>query len=243
MGDRVRSIACASPEHAATIRDASNCCSARSTSWTRSRAPVQPRLRSPTLRAPAVARSADQGRPRPLPEPVRSRRRCPWTVTLTSPPRRPTRPSPSRSKRCPRSPGAAGAHAARGHCQRGHPSGAHLLRPLGRAPGRPAERRPRADKDRRQSRRGLRARAGGDAPPRRARHRCRAAVAGASSAPARLPRLEPGRPHLAGALGAALAHRLFELGWLQRRPANRSVEVTPRGRVQLREEFGLDFGA
>jgi hypothetical protein len=44
-------------------------------------------------------------------------------------------------------------------------------------------------------------------------------------------------------LGAALAHRLFELGWLQRRPTNRSVEVTPRGRVQLRKEFGLDFGA
>jgi DNA-binding transcriptional ArsR family regulator len=29
----------------------------------------------------------------------------------------------------------------------------------------------------------------------------------------------------------------------KRRPTNRSVEVTPRGRVQLRKEFGLDFGA
>jgi DNA-binding transcriptional ArsR family regulator len=49
------------------------------------------------------------------------------------------------------------------------------------------------------------------------------------------------RPHVAGALGAALATRLFELGWLKRRPTNRSVEITPLGRAQLSNEFGLEL--
>ncbi len=49
------------------------------------------------------------------------------------------------------------------------------------------------------------------------------------------------RPHVAGALGAALANRLFELGWLKRRPANRSVELTPTGREQLRIELGIEL--
>jgi DNA-binding transcriptional ArsR family regulator len=49
------------------------------------------------------------------------------------------------------------------------------------------------------------------------------------------------RRHVAGALGAALANRLFELGWLRRRPTNRSVEVTDVGRARLDEEFGLDL--
>jgi DNA-binding transcriptional ArsR family regulator len=48
------------------------------------------------------------------------------------------------------------------------------------------------------------------------------------------------RRHLAGALGAALAARLFELGWLKRRAANRSVEVTAAGRAGLRRAFSLD---
>jgi DNA-binding transcriptional ArsR family regulator len=48
------------------------------------------------------------------------------------------------------------------------------------------------------------------------------------------------RPHLAGAVGAALATRLFELGWIERRAANRSVAVTTQGRLALREELGLD---
>ena len=34
--------------------------------------------------------------------------------------------------------------------------------------------------------------------------------------------------HVAGALGAALADRFFELGWIRRREGNRSVEVTAR---------------
>jgi DNA-binding transcriptional ArsR family regulator len=49
--------------------------------------------------------------------------------------------------------------------------------------------------------------------------------------------------HVAGALGAALAGRLFELGWLRRRDANRSVEVTRLGRSRLRAEFGVELDA
>jgi DNA-binding transcriptional ArsR family regulator len=47
------------------------------------------------------------------------------------------------------------------------------------------------------------------------------------------------RRHVAGSVGAALADRLFELGWLKRRPGNRSLEITPFGLEQLRAEFGL----
>jgi DNA-binding transcriptional ArsR family regulator len=50
------------------------------------------------------------------------------------------------------------------------------------------------------------------------------------------------RRHVAGALGAAIAERFFELGWLKRRPTNRSVEITPLGFAQLQAEFGLDLG-
>ncbi|TML16973.1 MAG: winged helix-turn-helix transcriptional regulator [Actinobacteria bacterium] len=44
--------------------------------------------------------------------------------------------------------------------------------------------------------------------------------------------------HVAGALGAALADRFFELGWIRRRDGNRSVEVTARGR----DAFSADLG-
>ena len=46
--------------------------------------------------------------------------------------------------------------------------------------------------------------------------------------------------HIAGALGAALADRFFELGWIKRREANRSVEVTARGRAGFLDELGVD---
>jgi len=46
--------------------------------------------------------------------------------------------------------------------------------------------------------------------------------------------------HVAGALGAALAVRFFELGWIRRHEGNRSVEVTPQGRAGLANELGLD---
>ena len=45
--------------------------------------------------------------------------------------------------------------------------------------------------------------------------------------------------HLAGAVGAALAERLFELGWLERRPGTRAVRITSAGRADLRKQFGL----
>lgn len=48
------------------------------------------------------------------------------------------------------------------------------------------------------------------------------------------------RHHLAGALGAALAQRLFALGWLEPAPAGRAVMITDRGATQLRTTFGFD---
>jgi DNA-binding transcriptional ArsR family regulator len=47
--------------------------------------------------------------------------------------------------------------------------------------------------------------------------------------------------HVAGGLGAALASRFFELGWIERREANRSVAVTEEGSALLREQLGVDF--
>src|SRR5262249_12575319 len=49
------------------------------------------------------------------------------------------------------------------------------------------------------------------------------------------------RPHLAGALGAALACRCFELKWLQRVPGGRALTVTVAGRRGLRDAFGLSL--
>ncbi|MBP0492599.1 ArsR/SmtB family transcription factor [Pararoseomonas indoligenes] len=48
------------------------------------------------------------------------------------------------------------------------------------------------------------------------------------------------RPHLAGALGAALCLRCLDLGWMRRVPASRALDVTPAGRLGLRQAFGLD---
>jgi DNA-binding transcriptional ArsR family regulator len=47
------------------------------------------------------------------------------------------------------------------------------------------------------------------------------------------------RPHLAGALGAAIADQLFELQWLTRTPNSRALAITPRGAEQLRTQFAL----
>ncbi|TML02434.1 MAG: winged helix-turn-helix transcriptional regulator [Actinobacteria bacterium] len=49
------------------------------------------------------------------------------------------------------------------------------------------------------------------------------------------------RPHLAGALGAAMARRLAELGWVQRLPRTRAVRITPAGKAGLRARFGLEL--
>jgi DNA-binding transcriptional ArsR family regulator len=48
------------------------------------------------------------------------------------------------------------------------------------------------------------------------------------------------RPHLAGALGAALADRMFQLRWIKRRPATRGVLVTQKGHEGLATTFGVD---
>jgi DNA-binding transcriptional ArsR family regulator len=47
------------------------------------------------------------------------------------------------------------------------------------------------------------------------------------------------RPHLAGALGAALCHELIARGWIVRMPEPRIVRLTPAGRRGLAETFGL----
>ena len=45
--------------------------------------------------------------------------------------------------------------------------------------------------------------------------------------------------HLAGALGAAVTSRLFELDWVRRAPANRAVRLTDAGRTGLASTFGV----
>ncbi len=47
------------------------------------------------------------------------------------------------------------------------------------------------------------------------------------------------RPHLAGALGDALLRALVDRGWFRRRPAERTLDLTPAGRAGLARELGL----
>lgn len=51
------------------------------------------------------------------------------------------------------------------------------------------------------------------------------------------------KDHLGGALGAALAGRMLEAGWIRRVPESRCVSVTPAGRRALREQLRLDWPA
>ncbi len=46
------------------------------------------------------------------------------------------------------------------------------------------------------------------------------------------------RPHLNGALGAAVTARLLELGWIQRGPTPRAIRITGPGRDGLAATFG-----
>ncbi len=48
------------------------------------------------------------------------------------------------------------------------------------------------------------------------------------------------RPHLAGAVGAALTNRLFDLGWIRRAERSRAVHLTDQGRKGLTDVFGID---
>ncbi len=47
------------------------------------------------------------------------------------------------------------------------------------------------------------------------------------------------RPHLAGAVGAALTRRYFDLGWTERTKHSRAVTVTASGRRGFLETFGI----
>lgn len=48
------------------------------------------------------------------------------------------------------------------------------------------------------------------------------------------------RPHIAGALGAAMAKRYFDLGWMERMKRSHAVIVTPLGQRGFRKTFGID---
>jgi DNA-binding transcriptional ArsR family regulator len=49
------------------------------------------------------------------------------------------------------------------------------------------------------------------------------------------------RPHLAGALGAAILAAFLEHDWLRRRPRDRSLSVTAQGRERFRLALGLEI--
>ena len=50
------------------------------------------------------------------------------------------------------------------------------------------------------------------------------------------------RHHLAGALGAAIATRFFELEWIERTPSSRAVRLTEAGRTGLARELAVRLG-
>ena len=47
------------------------------------------------------------------------------------------------------------------------------------------------------------------------------------------------RPHLAGALGAAICNHALERAWVRRRTGTRALEITPAGRIGFRQAFGV----
>ncbi len=49
------------------------------------------------------------------------------------------------------------------------------------------------------------------------------------------------RHHLAGALGAGIAERMFELEWCRRIPRSRALQLTDVGRAGLEETFGVEL--
>ena len=49
------------------------------------------------------------------------------------------------------------------------------------------------------------------------------------------------RHHLAGSLGAAMATRMIELGWVRRAQRSRAVHVSDNGYEGLREQFGIEL--
>jgi hypothetical protein len=51
------------------------------------------------------------------------------------------------------------------------------------------------------------------------------------------------RPHLGGAIGAALAERCFALGWIERIKDSRAVAITAGGRDGFAETFAIDLAS
>jgi len=50
------------------------------------------------------------------------------------------------------------------------------------------------------------------------------------------------RPHLAGAVGAALCAHSFTKGWIRRVDGTRAVTITPKGQRIFREALGVRLG-
>ncbi len=50
------------------------------------------------------------------------------------------------------------------------------------------------------------------------------------------------RPHVAGAVGAALCECCFTLGWVRRIEGTRAVTVTPKGQHGIKQSFGVEAG-
>ena len=50
------------------------------------------------------------------------------------------------------------------------------------------------------------------------------------------------RPHIGGAIGAALTERWLALGWITRAKDSRAVSVTPEGERGFRDSLGIAFG-
>lgn len=50
------------------------------------------------------------------------------------------------------------------------------------------------------------------------------------------------RPHVAGALGAAIAERALAAGWVERRSESRALDVTERGREAFAARLGVELG-
>ena len=48
------------------------------------------------------------------------------------------------------------------------------------------------------------------------------------------------RPHIAGAVGAAMTKRYFDLGWIERTTRSHAVIVTPLGRRGFQKTLGID---
>ena len=51
------------------------------------------------------------------------------------------------------------------------------------------------------------------------------------------------RPHIAGRLGAALASRCLQLGWIARQRDSRAVTITAAGALGFADRFGIQLGS